>query len=556
MGLPHKNQLREVYKFMRKTIKKLTAVGLTLTSVMGLVACGNNNASNGTKETVDWASVEKPEHFTVMVDGTVPTLEEWGEKFDEQLKSLTGLDFEITRPDHNSYYDAVANSMLDASAMPDVIILSSDYLALYASQGLLWDMTDAWNNSATKSSGRLISDAEKIMKANYVRGVDGEKALYGFVPARGNGCVTYVKEAWATQAGYSKADLTSKQLSYDEFYTMLKKMKEARGVDYVISAPGFYSKEAPYTNYLPEFYQNAQFTFYYDQAKGEYVDGFSQKEMKDALQRIQNAVNDGIINKETSTKTTQTARNDFKSSDPKTESGVFTYWAGQWAETLRGYLKTAGLDDSMIPLLPIKELGSYAERLAPSWCITSHAAETGKAEGIFKYFIDTMLDGGDIQIAWQYGAKGTHWDDKAETVTVYDSKGGVNESKTKTYEEGVFHFLTTPEDNTKLMSKNHIDKSLAIATFGDNTDPGNKSVDPIITENYAMFNANSKLETPLWNTEVLSNNISDINTKRLEVVSQVVLGEKTYDEAMADYKKQVGAKCDAVVESLNETLKK
>ena len=27
---------------MRKTVKKLTAVGLTLTSVMGLVACGNN----------------------------------------------------------------------------------------------------------------------------------------------------------------------------------------------------------------------------------------------------------------------------------------------------------------------------------------------------------------------------------------------------------------------------------------------------------------------------------------------------------------------------------
>ncbi len=134
---------------------------------------------------------------------------------------------------------------------------------------------------------------------------------------------------------------------------------------------------------------------------------FSQKEMKDALQRIQNAVNDGLINKETSTKTTQTARNDFKSSDPKTESGVFTYWAGQWAETLRGYLKTAGLDDSIIPMLPIKELGSYAERLAPSWCITSHAAETGKAEGIFKYFIDTMLDGGDIQTLWEYGPKVT-----------------------------------------------------------------------------------------------------------------------------------------------------
>ena len=207
---PHKNQYREVYKFMRKTIKKLTAVGLTLTSVMGLVACGNNNATTENKSTVDWASVEKPEAFTVMADGTVPKIADWGDKFDEQLKELTGLDFTVVRPDHSSYYDAVANSMLDANSMPDVLILSSDYLALYAGQGLIWDMTDAWNNSETKASGRLVPDAEKIMKANYVRGVDGEKALYGFVPARGNGCCTYVKEAWATAAGYTKADFRSR----------------------------------------------------------------------------------------------------------------------------------------------------------------------------------------------------------------------------------------------------------------------------------------------------------------------------------------------------------
>ena len=141
---------------MRKTVKKLTAVGLTLTSVMGLVACGNNNASTENKSTVDWASVEKPEAFTVMVDGTVPKMADWGDKFD----------FTVVRPDHSSYYDAVANSMLDANSMPDVLILSSDYLALYAGQGLIWDMTDAWNNSATKASGRLVADAEKIMEAN------------------------------------------------------------------------------------------------------------------------------------------------------------------------------------------------------------------------------------------------------------------------------------------------------------------------------------------------------------------------------------------------------
>ena len=527
---PHKNQYREVYKFMRKTVKKLTAVGLTLTSVMGLVACGNNGASTENKSTVDWANVEKPEAFTVMVDGTVPQMEEWGDKFDEQLKELTDLDFTVTRPDHNSYYDAVANSMLDASAMPDVIILSSDYLALYASQGLLWDMTDAWNNSATKASGRLIADAEKIMQANYVRGVDGEKALYGFVPTRGNGCCTYVKEAWATAAGYTKADL-QKQMSYDEFYTMLKKMKAAKGVDYVISAPGFYSKEAPYTNYLPEFYQNAQFTFYYDQAEGKYVDGFSAKEMKAALQRIQDAVKDGLINKESSTKTTATARNDFKSSDVKTESGVFTYWAGQWAETLRSYLKTAGLDDSIVPILPVKELGKYAERLSPSWCITSHAAETGKAEGIFKYFLDKMLNGGDIQTLWEYGPKGYYYNVK---------------------DDGSFEFLGKKTNPKTKYSKAHLDCNLVLAGYADGKkDPGKADQPANVIESSEMFFKNSQLVDSPAMTEEVGKLIGDINTQRYTVVDKVARGEWSVDEGMKQYTDTVGSKVDAALKSLN-----
>ena len=521
---------REVYKFMRKTVKKLTAVGLTLTSVMGLVACGNNNASTESKSTVDWASVEKPEAFTVMADGTVPKIADWGDKFDEQLKELTGLDFTVVRPDHSSYYDAVANSMLDANSMPDVLILSSDYLALYARQGLLWDMTDAWNNSATKASGRLVADAEKIMEANYVKGVDGEKALYGFVPARGNGCCTYVKEAWATAAGYTKADL-QKQMTYDEYYKMLKKMKEAKGVDYVISAPGFYSKEVPYTNYLPEFYQNAQFTFYYDKAQGKYVDGFSEQEMKDALQRIQNAVKDGLINKESSTKTTATARNDFKSSDVKTESGVFTYWAGQWAETLRSYLKTAGLDDSIIPILPVKELGKYAERLSPSWCITSHAAETGKAEGIFKYFLDTMLDGGDIQTLWEYGPKGYYYNVK---------------------DDGSFEFLGKKTNPKTKYSKAHLDCNLVLAGYSDGKkDPGKADQPANVIECSEMFFKNSQLVDSPAMTEEVGKLIGDINTERYVVVDKVARGEWTVEEAMKQYTDTVGSKVDVALKSLN-----
>ena len=552
-GGSHKNQYREVYKFMRKTVKKLTAVGLTLTSVMGLVACGNNNASTENKSTVDWASVEKPESFTVMVDGTVPQMEEWGDKFDEQLKQLTELDFEVVRPDHNSYYDAVANSMLDASAMPDVLILSSDYLALYAGQGLIWDMTDAWNNSETKASGRLVPDAEKIMKANYVRGVDGEKALYGFVPARGNGCCTYIKVSSLEAAGYKADEVANKTMTYDEYYKLLKDIQAASdNKNFVISTSGFVAggnsgkTEAPYTNYLPEFYQDAQFTFYLKD--GKYVDGFAEDSMKKAMDRLKTAVSDGIIDKASQNQSTSDARKKWQSADKSTTSSVFSYWAGTWAQTLTNNLPDKS--DSLIAIKPIKELGKYTERLAPAWAITYKAYENGKAEGIFKYFIDTMLDGGDIQVAWEYGAKGTHWDDKAEDVTL---KG--KEDKVSSYKEGEFHFLPTPEDATKLMSKNHVDPSLAIADFGDKTDPGAKAVTQIVTDCYKMFNANSEIAAVLPATEVLNNNIVDINTKRLEVLSQVVLGEKTYDEAMADYNKQVGAKITAVIESLNETIK-
>ena len=44
---------------MKKTLKKFAAVGLSLTSVMGLVACGSNSGNQDTtKATVDWANVQ------------------------------------------------------------------------------------------------------------------------------------------------------------------------------------------------------------------------------------------------------------------------------------------------------------------------------------------------------------------------------------------------------------------------------------------------------------------------------------------------------------------
>lgn len=543
---------KEGLRFMKKTVKKLTAVGLTLTSVMGLVACGGNK-DGGDKTTSK--EVKKPEVITIMVDNTVVSENNGAKEFEAYLEGLLEkygdagkIDLQFTRPDHSGYYDAVARAFNGKeSDIPNVVLLSSDYYALYASNGMLWDMTDAWNNSETKKSGRLIAAADKVLSGLLVNGEDGTKSMYGFSPYRGNGCCTYLKKAWLDKAGIDVASVEGKTLTFSEYYDVLKKLRDTVG-HYVISAPDFISAEAPYTNYLPEFYQKAQYTFY-KSADGKYVDGFSQQEMKDALQRIQTAVKDNVIDKASLGQKTSDARDKFYSTDPANESGVFTYWAGTWADTLKTNLESKGLNSELIAINPIKELGTYVERIAPAWCITNSAKNP---EGVFKYFIDTMLDGGDIQMAWEYGAKGTHWDDKAETVTLANDPEG---KKTKTYTEGQFHFLPSPEKPNTLVKKNHIDPTLALATFGDKEDPGNKAMTDVVMENAKFFDANSSIAVPVPMNETFGNNITDINKTRNEVIAKVALGDWTVDDAMKYYTDTVGAKVNEVLESLNAAKK-
>ena len=122
--------------------------------------------------------------------------------------------------------------------------------------------------------------------------------------------------------------------------------------------------------------------------------------MKEALQRIQTAVNDGVIDKESVNNSTANARDKFYSTDPSTETGVFTYWAGTWATNLKTNLEANGKDGELVALPPIAEVGQYLDRVPPVWCITS-ACEN--PEGVFKYFIEPMQDGGDVQFLWTYG---------------------------------------------------------------------------------------------------------------------------------------------------------
>ncbi len=532
-----------------KNVNKIIASLLAGSMVFSLAACGNpeGSGSNTGDTTGDTgaataepsteatpaaedggaaAEVVKPETIKVMWDGTVfKEGENYAEAFYEALDAALGLHVEWVRPDHSGYGEQVGIAFNDMSTIADVVLLPSNYYASYAAQGNLWNMTDAWNNSDTANSGRLTEAAPLIIEQWYTAGPDGNKGIYGMYPARGNGCITYVKAAWAKNAGYESADaLPTDWAGYQEF---LLAMKEANGGKAPVLAAGILNAgEAPFTNYLPEFYQSA-YPDFYKNADGVWVDGFTQPEMAEAMDRLAWANENGLLEKTIfEGPSTSDVRNKFFADD----FGVFTYWAGTWAYTLKSKLNEAGLDDELWNLPAIKELGGYMERLSPMICITSSCQNP---EGVFKYFIDPILDGGDVQMLWMYGVEGVHYEWNADHTTI----------------DGLPSEATAGTDKESKTQKNLFEANLKIANFSG-TDPY-VPADAVIDESFNMFNENCAPAPELNSSEEYRANFSDLMDKKVEYITKVTQGEMTGQEAIDDYVKNYGAISDAVAASFN-----
>jgi len=534
---------------MRKSTKKFLSVAMILALTASLTACGSkkdsstgnteptvapttgseSNTSTGDPTTAPVEeTVEKPASITVMMDGTVFTEANGRQAFEEALEAELGIDIIFNQPEHSGYYDVVGNTFASGD-WPDVVLLGASYYTTYASAGALADITDYWNNSDLKASGRFINTAAIDALA-----IDGR--IYGFTPARGNGCVTYIKKSWLDKVGLDAPT------TYDEYIEVLKAFTE-NDMDgsgdpsntFAVTAAGLISKEAPYTNYLPEFYQDA-YPDFYKNAEGTWIDGFSEDKMAGALQRLKDAYEAGYIDREAITNGTSDCRNKFY--DDK--CGVFTYWAGTWAANLSDNLEANGLDSELVAIAPIAEVGSYIERQAPVWCITSKAENP---EGIFEYFIETMLDGGNVQTLWTYGAEGTHWSTKAETVTY-----GENEA---TYTEGQFHMLPSPEDPSTLLKKNHLDPMLSLATYAGE-DPGVANIPANAFESANNFNEWAVMAPVIVSNETMSEYNADLWDARNHVVTQVVTQGMSVEDGMAYYKEKTDSMVQEILASLNQ----
>lgn len=541
--------------------KKVLSLLLASAMVFSLAACGGSEsttesaaapAQSSAATTESSAAVaETPAEYqltdpiSVVVNGTVNYVkedsgeEEFKAALNEAVSEAMGYDvsFDFTILDHSGYVDAVGR-LFAGGDYPDVMVMSADMFKQYAPTGLLWDMSEAYDNAEFHSRMTLPAINEGLKDAN--------GALYGFAPAYGNGCITYVKQTWLDAVGMKAEDIKT----YDDFYAMLKAFTtgdpDGNGVDgdtYGFISAGLLGSEAPYINYTSAFWQDS-YPAILQGEDGVWYDGFQTEETKAALLRLQQAYADGVIDPESYTFGTKAAREKFWSADQTGSAGVFEYWAGSWTENIYNNLQKNGVVTDLVSLAPIEEVGAYINREAPVWVIIDDGdGNNDRENAIFKAFCETMLDGDKVQTLWTYGVEEVHWSTKAESIT----KGSGESAVTTEYEEGKFHYLNTIADPTALFSKNHLDPALVVSpltnglgTSTDMVDAANK----FFTENCVDAPVSPASET-------LTNESGNIQDAKMAVISAVVIEGGDVDAAMETYVNTVGATVEQILSELN-----
>ena len=538
--------------------KKVLSLLLASAMVLSMAACGSEEAAPAASSEAapaassEAASSEAPaEEYKItapikaVVDGTVNYVKEDSgkEEFVAQLNAAISekMGYDVTVEfmplDHSGYTDAVGR-LFAGGEYPDVMIMNAGMFRQYQNTGLLWDMSEAYDNAEFQSRMKLSSINEALKTK------DG--ALYGFTPAYGNGCITFVKQAWLDAVGMKVEDIKT----YDDFYAMITAFTtqdpDGNGVNgdtYGYISAGLYGAEAPHINYLPEFWQDA-YPGLLAGDDGVWYDGFQTEETKQALLRLQKAYADGVIDPESYTFGTKAAREKFWSADQTGSAGCFCYWAGSWYENIYNNLQKNGVETDLVQLPPIAEVGAYLNREAPVWVIIDDGdGDNAREQAIFDAFIEPMLDGDKVQTLWTYGAEGTHWSTKAESITT----GSGEKEKTTEYTEGQFHLLPTIADPTTLFKKNHIDNALVVSPL---TNGYATSTDMIDVSN--KFFTDNCVDAPAApSSETYTNESGNINDAKMAVISAVVVEGGDVDAAMQTYVDTVGATVEQCLSELN-----
>lgn len=486
----------------RKVTKKLLAVALASAMAMTAAGCGGNDAADNSSAPANSDAgstaasapassdaaggetpkeIEKPDTISWWThDGL--NEENGAEQWFAEFENFTGIHLNHQFIPNNEYYDKLKLAFA-SHEVPEVFDLNGANLALYASQGAIKDLTpmlqasDLWDKVDPD-----IWDAIAI---------DGK--IYAIPKEVPSAACTYVRGDWLEQLGMDAPK------TYDEFLEMIRRFKaEIPECEIGLTAPGVKSPQN-----LPEFYQGAQYGFYRE--NGEWKDGFAQPDMAEAMQRMQDAYKEGLLDMEIITNTTSTCRDAWYEG----KVGVFNYWSGKWGGTLQDRLEANNEGAVALAIQPI-DGAVYSFATLSGLCISADVSDE-KAEQIFKYFVEYMHDGGEGQLLFQSGVEGVHWEQDGDKVKPLPNLADPSAVTTSVWITPWLSLTPMELTDKKVEQADAVVNSLAI------------------TDAVAV-------QTPITPvSETLNKITSDLELEKADILAKVVMGEMTVEQGVAAY---------------------
>ncbi len=438
--------------------------------------------SNGEAAAANYESIAKPESISwCSHDGMLP--ENGQEEWDAEYERLTGIKLEHTYVTGNEYNDKIELDYA-ADTVPDVFDLSSTYFPKYVAEGAVADLTDL-----IKESGLYDKVDESVWEQCSYNG-----RIYGVPKEMPEACGTYVRKDWLDRLGMEVPT------NYEEFITMLTRFRDE--IDECLvpyTAPGLVTAQ-----YMPEFYMGA--TAGITQVDGVWVDGMQQENIKTALQNMQTAYAEGLLDMESLTNTTATCRDGWEAGT----TGAFCYWTGNWGQQLTVNLQKNVPEAEVICIPPID--GAVYLYSTPTVHVINGRLSEEEIAQVFKYFIAYMHDGGEGQVLFEYGVEGVHWKQDGENVKMLPSLSDPNVTLNKAYV--LPSSRLTP---LELTDKNMVYADSYLDSKAVTDESAQKQYFQPASETYSLISA-------------------ELQTTRESCVAEIVTGNLSVEEGLANYK--------------------
>lgn len=482
-------------------IATMTGCGSTETVQESTAAAGTQTQSTAAAEGqgTDYASISKPDSISwCSHDGMSP--ENGQTEWDAEFEKLTGIKLEHTYVTGNEYNSKIEMDYA-ADTVPDVFDLSSTYYSKYIAEGAVADLTDL-----VHESGLYDQVDESLWEQVSYNG-----RIYGVPKEVPQACGTYMRKDWLDRLGLEVPT------TYEEFINVLEQFRDNIPECQVpYTAPGLVTAQ-----YIPDFYQGAYCGF--TKVDGKWVDGMQEPEMAAALQNMQDAYKEGLLDMEAITNTTATARDAWNSGN----TGAFCYWTGNWGQQLTEQLQK-NVPDAEVICIPAIEGASYLYSTPSVHVINGRLSDEEIAQ-VFKYFIHYMHDGGEGQVLFEFGVEGVHWEQDGDHVKM----------------------LPSLSDPTVTLNKAYVLPSSRITELQE----ADKKMEYVkaYTDSLAVTDACAKQQ--YFQPVSVTYNVcaADLQTIRENTVAEIVTGNVSVEEGLQNYKDQVTAlNMDQILVEMNQ----